>query len=268
MSMLDTNFKVDFTKLRMLALPSGRTQTWQQDEIATLMSAGTLGGKLVERFSARVIYHRDHFVTLLHCMGLLTIAGQSRGELTSRVPNLVSASIHWESIAIMLNELEGTTVDSRMLVTAVQDMAYDGNLETMISLMKEGVLAKLSRRDHRRYDERYIKLIFLAYLSLSPVYIPLSEVEHRFGYSDLFLGLDGRFSDAKYTWKLEFKHLKEGEAGPEEIEKAHVAAKTQLEAYLKDSGVVKLVKGDRVLRAASIVSVGREDLHFWLEAEV
>ena len=52
-----------------------------------------------------------------------------------------------------------------------------------------------------------------------------------------------------------------------QVEAAHVEAKMQLEKYLHDAGVVKLVKRDRTLRAASIVSIGREDLRFWLEAE-
>jgi hypothetical protein len=268
--MLDINVKVDYAKLRMLALPPGGVQEWQLHALQTLLTEGTLEGTLVERFSARALYGEAHFITLLYCMGLLTIAGTSRGQLSFRVPNLVTARMHWEELTHLYRQLADATVDAGTIQRAVGAMAYDGELGPFLELLREGVLEKLSRRDLRLFDERGVKLVLLAYLSLSPIYIPVSEVEVRQGFTDLLLGLDGRYPDAKYGWLLELKYLK-SKARPAEIEKAHQAAAKQLHAYGSDEGVVKVLRGTgahRRVLAASIVVVGMRQCSWRLEPVV
>ena len=265
--MLDINVKVDYSKLRLLATPPGGVQDWQLQRLETLLSTGQLSGTLTERFSARALYDERHFITLLHCMGLLTIEGQFEGQLTFRIPNLVSAHMHWEELTRMFRQLADAAVSTIEVQQAVAAMAYRGELGPFIELLQAGVLEKLSRRDLRLFDERGVKLVLLSYLSLSPIFIPISEMELRQGFSDLFLGLDRRFPDAKFAWMIELKYLKSG-ASTAQIDAARKDALEQLEAYLADSSILRLVKGDRLLRAATLVVVGMKECHWRLEREV
>jgi len=270
--MMDINVKVDYSKLRMIASPPGGVQTWQLERLETLMSEGQLTGTLVERFSARGLYDEGHFITLLQCMGLLTIDGYARGQLTFRIPNLVSARMHWEELTRMFRQLADAVVNTADVQRAVAAMAYEGELGPFVEVVQAGVLEKLSRRDLRLFDERGVKVVLLSYLSLSPIYIPVSELEHREGFSDLFLGLDGRFPDAKYTWLLELKYLKAG-AKAAKVEVARKEALEQLDRYLSDETVLRLLRGGvgpsaRVLRAATLVVVGMKECHWKLEREV
>jgi len=275
--MLDINVKVDYSKLRMIATPPGGGQEWQLERLETLMSEGRISGNLVERFSARALYDDRHFITLLHCMGLLTIEGYARGELSFRIPNLVSARLHWEELTRMFRQLADVAVNTVDVQRAVAAMAYDGELGPFIDVLQSGVLEKLSRRDGvgvagDLFDERGGKLVLLPYLSLSPIFIPIRELEVKQGFSDLFLGLDKRFPDARYAWMIELKYLNPP-AGPlgadgARVEAARKEAQAQLEGYVQDERVLKLVKGERQLRCATLVVVGMKECHWRLEREV
>ncbi len=53
-----------------------------------------------------------------------------------------------------------------------------------------------------------------------------------------------------------------------QIDAARQEALEQLEGYLADSSILALVKGDRLLRAATLVVVGMKVCHWRLEREV
>jgi len=175
--------------------------------------------------------------------------------------------MHWEELTRMFHQLADAAVNTLDVQKAVAAMAYRGELGPFIELLQAGVLEKLSRRDLRLFDERGVKLVLLSYLSLSPIYIPISELELRQGFSDLFLGLDRRFPDARYAWMIELKYLKAG-ATDVQVETARMEALGQLERYLADSSILHLVKGDRILRAATLVVVAMKECHWRLEREV
>ncbi len=199
-------------------------------------------------------------------MGLVTIEGYIEGQLTFRIPNHVIRMLHCEELAVILRSRGGAAVDTWQLQNAVSKMAYHGDLEPFFGLVQRNVLEVLSNRDLIRFDEKAVKVILLTYLSLSPIYRPISELELSQGYADLFLALDRRYPDAKYAFLLELKSLKAG-ASPEEVETKRLEAVGQLERYLADPRVLELVKGYRTLRAVSVVVVGGRELLWKIELE-
>jgi PD-(D/E)XK nuclease superfamily len=105
-----------------------------------------------------------------------------------------------------------------------------------------------------------VKLMMLAFLSLSRVFHVLSEAELAQGYCDLFLAPSGQVPDARYAWVLELKYLP-ATARRKDIEAAFAQAGAQLGRYMSDSGLLSIVSQGKEMRAGTLVFVsGREVL--------
>jgi len=257
---LDINVRVDYSKLRFVASPPGGVQSWHEEHVSALLTEGRLVGNLLDRFGIETLYDRKYFVSLLFFMGLITIEGPMEGQLSFRIPNTVIRTLHWEALASMLRERSAIQVDSELLSHAVSRMAYRGELDPFCDLLLHDVLKRLSNRDLRYFSEKGVKLIWMTYLSMSPIFRPISELEFQQGYGDIFLGLDRRFPDAKYTWLIELKYVKSG-AKSETVKRAREDAAAQLERYLADPVLLPLLKGDRVLKAAIVIVQGARAVH-------
>jgi hypothetical protein len=257
---LDNNVRVDFTKLRHVASPPGGVQAWHEDYVTALLTEGRLLGNVIDRFGLDTLYDRQYFISLLYFMGLITLEGPREGQLSFRIPNTVVRTLHWEALATMLREKAAVVVDTGLLQTAASRMAYRGELAPFCDLLLDEVLKRLSKRDLRYFNEKGVKLIWMTYLSMSPIFRPVSEAELQQGYGDIFLGLDRRFPDAKYTWLIELKYVKAG-AKRETIAAAQAEAAAQIDRYLADPVLLPLLKGDRALKAATVVVQGARAIH-------
>lgn len=257
---LDVNVRVDYTKLRMVATPPGGIQPWHEDIVGTLLRDGRITESLVNRFGLETLYDRRYFVSLLYFMGLVTIEGSFEGETAFRIPNGVIKSLHWEALAAMFQEKSSVVVDSSLLRHAVSRMAYRGELDPLCDLIHTEVIKKLSNRDLRYFSEQGVKLIWMTYLSMSPIFRPISEAELNQGYADIFLGLDRRFPDAKYAWLIELKYVKSG-ATAATVAEVRAEALAQIDHYLADPVLLPTLQGDRALKAAIIIVQGARAVH-------
>jgi hypothetical protein len=266
-NMLDDNVRTDYTKLRAISSPPGGSQDWHLSFISDLLTRGEVVGELAERFSRRTMYNQSHLVSLLYHMGMLTIGGVVLNQYRFTVPNAVIRLMHWEELGLLFEQQSGAVIDISAMERAVIGLAIHGELETFLELIRDEVLEKLSNRDLIRFDEKHLKLILLTYLTFSPIYRPLSEVEFNHGYADLFLALDHRYPDAQVSWLLELKHLKAG-ASEEAVAKARQEARAQIDTYLTDPGTLQALMGDRAIHAATVLLVGSTDLRWWVEKKV
>lgn len=89
-------------------------------------------------------------------------------------------------------------------------MALGGDLGPFLELVFTRVVRKLSNRDLIRFDEKTMKVVLLAYLSLSEVFFAWSEVELGFGYSDLVLIPSRSQPAAQVGFVIELKYMKSG----------------------------------------------------------
>jgi hypothetical protein len=261
--LLDKNVRTDYGKLRQLtAPPSGALETWHQEILETLVTEGSIATSLVDSFGVRHLYEPAHLISLLFYMGLLTIDRVEEGLLRLMVPNLVMRRMHWEELTRLLREHSGVLVDVGHLAQAVSRMAYHGELAPFLDLLKERVLTVLSNRDLMQFDEKHLKMLLLSYLSLSPIYRPLSEKEIAQGYGDLLLALDRRFPDARYAYLLELKYLRTG-ATEEELAQKRTEGEAQLARYLRDESLLPALLGERTIIPAVIVFRGAREYHLY-----
>jgi hypothetical protein len=140
-------------------------------------------------------------------------------------------------------------------------MAMEGDIAPFLDLFHTRVVKALGLKDLRRFDEKALKLMMLAFISLSRIFYPLSEKEMAQGYCDLFLGVSPIYPGAKCAWLLELKYLPAG-AKRAQIEKAFAQAAEQVARYAGDDRLVPLLTRGQVLKAGSLVFVGAKQVLF------
>src|SRR5262249_8305940 len=140
-------------------------------------------------------------------------------------------------------------------------MGIEGSIQPFLDLFQEQVIRRISVKDTRRFDEKALKLMLLAFIAQSRMFFPLSEKEFSQGYCDLFLGASRSVPAARYSWLLEFKYL-QANAKPARIEAAFAEAEEQVERYASDQALLPLLLGNRELKAGMIVFVGVKKVLF------
>ncbi|MDR1632994.1 MAG: PD-(D/E)XK nuclease domain-containing protein, partial [Dysgonamonadaceae bacterium] len=131
-------------------------------------------------------------------------------------------------------------------------LALDGNLEQFIAYVSENAFSKLSDYDLRRFDEKYIQILLLAYLFMSKVYVPMSEYEAVPGRTDIYLQRSPLLPQIKYEWALELKYCKT-DASEAEIVSQQEKGRAQVEQYIASHRL----GGRPDLKAAVIVFIGK-----------
>ena len=115
-------------------------------------------------------------------MGLLTIDRQEKTRLILKIPNYVIKTVFWEYILTKLKVEHKIRIDLEEIRLAIEEMAYEGRIEPYVKYISKNVLNTLSNRDLIKFDEKYIKLILIVYISDSNAYRIHSEREIEEGY--------------------------------------------------------------------------------------
>ena len=94
------------------------------------------------------------------------------------------------------------------------------------------MLGRLSNRDAIRFDEKYVKLVFLTYLMMNRAYLVKSEYEVEEGYIDI--AMFKRMAEVKFEAIIEVKFIKATDVsgGTDSLRAQKLAeAKAQLAKY-------------------------------------
>jgi hypothetical protein len=259
--MLDVNVKTDYGRLQRIASLSGAVGTQTRDLLETILTEESITSQLVERFGARTMQRPEQLVSLFYYMGMLTFAEQASDARVPRltIPNRVIRTLQWEYLAIALQEQQGLSFDTRRMDIAVDAMAVAGDIQPLIDLFRDEVVARIGVKDQRQINEGTLKLMLLAYLSNSRIYHILSEKEFARGYCDLFLALTEIAGNLRYAWMLEVKYLKTS-AKQADIERAFAEAAAQLERYSSDEALLQALTRGKEHKAGTIVFVGARDV--------
>jgi hypothetical protein len=222
-NMLDLNVRTDYRRLQHIGTLAGAARAERRALLETIATEGVIESPLVEQFGWVGLSGQAHFVSLLYYLGLLTLAPPSPEALPTgyrlEIPNRVIRELIWEHLAALFQEEGHIAIDTRELDAALSAMAVEGDIAPFLDLFHTRVLSALGVKDLRRFDEKAIKLMMLAFISLSRLFYPLSEKEMAQGYCDLFLGVSPLHPVAKFAWLLELKYLPAG-AKPAAIEHA------------------------------------------------
>jgi hypothetical protein len=249
---IDENIKTDYSRLRNLIHSENNRKTL----IKIIDEGGVAVPKILKQFSVDQMNNSLYFISLLFYMGLLTVRERQSTKLFLQIPNYSIKTLYWEYLAEMIQDSSSEIrIDADALDDAIDAMAMEGDLNRFIAYISENAFSRLSDHDLQRFDEKYIKILLLAYLFMDKKYVSMSEYETVPGRADIFLQRNPNpvYSQARYEWLLELKYCK-ASATETEIAAKRDEALTQINKYIH----AYRTKDRPDLKAAIIVFVGKD----------
>jgi len=246
-NIIDPNLKTDYGRLKRLV----QTEK-NRDTLIQIAKEGNIVSKIIEKFSMDMMFNDDYFISLLFYMGLITIKEPYLARVRLGIPNYSIETVYWEYIRRLTEESSPQmTVDTHLLNEAIEAMAMEGDVHRYIDYVSQNAFSKLSDKDLKHFDEKYIKVMLLSYLFMSEIYVAMSEYETGMGYTDVFLQRHPQLPQVKYEWVLEFKYLKTDEE--HHLPKAQKEAADQLQRYIN----AYRLQGRPDLKTAIVVFIGK-----------
>ena len=254
--LLDINVRTDYGRIqRLFFTPEGEVRETVVEDLLAVIVDGSIAARLQSSFPLDRAYEGSYFVSLLYYMGLLTLQ-ENDGWFRLGIPNYAIRTLYWETIARLLQDLHHLDLPTTRVDAAIETMARLGDIEPFLALAFTRVLRKLSNRDLIRLDEKTMKVLLLAYLSLSELFVVWSEMELSFGYSDLVLIPNRSQPAAQVGFVIELKYLKSG-ATEAEVTARLDEADAQLRRYLADPRLAAIAP-PRGWKAVSVAFVATE----------
>ena len=243
-NLVDINIRTDYSKLKYLVYThrklNGNFNTLQKllgdDDVTTL--------QIKDSFSAFEMKKEDNFISLLYYLGLITIDKFYRGKYYFKIPNQTIRIIMAEYIQQALKEEEIFKIDLNAFQNTIQEFAYDGSLNIFKFLSNE--IEKNSKVRDYIDGENFIKGFLIAYLSLSPFYAVLTEVERNKGFVDILLRKAPNIEDNIAEGIIELKYIPRSKFTQTLLEQKIADAKEQLEQYqvqAHEIGVIVVFSG-------------------------
>ncbi|MDR1924537.1 MAG: ATP-binding protein [Planctomycetaceae bacterium] len=245
-NLIDPNLGTDYSRLKRL-VKSKRNR----DDLIQIAKDGGIDSQLLPKFSIDRLDDDQYFVSLLFYMGLLTIRASDKKGFHLVVPNFSIQTVYWDYIRELLRS-EFPTIDIRALENAIYGIARNADIESFIRYVSVNILSKLSDYDTQNFDEKYIKLMLMAYLRMSDVYTPMSEYEAVPGRVDLFLQSNIGYPDYKHEWILELKYCK-AKTSKREVAQKRKDGLEKLNQYLQSDRL----KNRPNLHSALIIFTGK-----------
>ncbi len=243
-NLVDINIRTDYSKLKYLVYThrklNGNFNTLQKllgdDEVTTL--------QIKDSFSAFEMKKEDNFISLLYYLGLITIDKFYKGEYYFKIPNQTIRIIMAEYIQQALKEEEIFKIDLNAFQKTVQRFAYHNSLDIFKFLSNE--IEKNSKVRDYIEGENFIKGFLIAYLSLSPFYAVLTEVERNKGFVDILLRKAPNIEDDIAEGVIELKYIPRSKFTQKLLNQKIADAKEQLEQYKvqpNEMGVIVVFNG-------------------------
>jgi len=252
-SLIDVNIASDYSKIANIFSLKQDTET--DETIKQIIANGETTASLTEQFSFQKDFTDDDLVSLLYYNGLLTIKGMDYGRIIFTIPNYVIRELYWKFFAQRLEKEAGITVNSSQLQSAMKQMAIEGKIDLYMDIINN-TMKQLSNRDLMNFDEKYIKMLFVAFSTLSPIYLKKSEYEVGKKYPDLIF-LSTPMVPVVNQMLFEFKYLKVSES--HRLEETFAEATAQVQKYLE----IEEIKQIKNLHSYVVVFVG--EVGHWTE---
>ncbi|MGL5354765.1 MAG: AAA family ATPase [Clostridium sp.] len=248
---IDKNIASDYGKLgNMFEL---KNKTSNMKVLDDILKGEEIISVITSQFSLEKDFDEDDFKSLLFYLGMLTIEREDLGDVVLKVPNNVIKELYFDFFGKKLSEEIDFEINTAQIRTSIKNIAQKGENEQLIEIV-EKTLNKLSNRDYIKFDEKYVKLIFLTYCFLSKLYLVKSEYEVEDGYIDIALLKQSNISPTYFAiFELKYITKREYEAKGEAIvQKRLEEAIVQLQKYNKSDELSKISN----LKKWAIVFVG------------
>ncbi len=248
--MLDPNIAPDYGKVKKIfeiQNPQGNYEVLEK----LIAHANNIQTELIVQFSFEKPFDETAFISFLYYLGYLTLAGGDIAQgAVFKIPNYVIKKLYWEYFAYLIQERN--TLATNPISEQLRAMSIDGNIYPFMNYLQE-VLRTLSNRDFRQFDEKYIKMLIIAFALQSQIYYIRSEAENRAGYTDIEFITPPQNPNVLHEYIFEVKYLKKEQASL--LESKQKEAKAQIHKYLQSDD---FLRKRQKLHAYSIVVVKDE----------
>ena len=238
-SMVETNIRIDYDKLRML-IRHDKEFAHDASIIQQLVTQGFVIGTLNENFPAERINDPDNFLSLLFYFGMVTIDGTYKGETKFIIPNEVVRDQMYTYLldTYKENDLEYDRYSKGKLESK---LAYDGQFKPYFEYIADCLKKYSSQRDKQK-GEAFVHGFTLAMTSQNKFYRPISELDNDGGYADIFLSpLCDIYKDMVDSYIIELKYSK-SQTTDEQVKKLFEEASAQISRYADSDMVREAVK--------------------------
>ena len=238
-SMVETNIRIDYDKLRML-IRHDKDFAHDASIIQQLVTQGFVIGTLNENFPAERINDPDNFLSLLFYFGMVTIDGTYDGETKFIIPNEV---VRDQMYTYLLDTYkENDLVYDRYSKGKLESkLAYDGQFKPYFEYIADCLKKYSSQRDKQK-GEAFVHGFTLAMTSQNKFYRPISELDNDGGYADIFLSpLCDIYKDMVDSYIIELKYSK-SQTTDEQVKKLFEEASAQISRYADSDMVREAVK--------------------------
>ena len=238
-SMVETNIRIDYDKLRML-IRHDKEFAHDASIIQQLVTQGFVIGTLNENFPAERINDPDNFLSLLFYFGMVTIDGTYKGETKFIIPNEV---VRDQMYTYLLDTYkENDLVYDRYSKGKLESkLAYDGQFKPYFEYIADCLKKYSSQRDKQK-GEAFVHGFILAMTSQNKFYRPISELDNDGGYADIFLSpLCDIYKDMVDSYIIELKYSK-SQTTDEQVKKLFEEASAQISRYADSDMVREAVK--------------------------
>ena len=168
---------------------------------------------------------------MLFNMGMLTIKGF---DMTTQfeMPNKIIENIYLQYLSGLVQRQSDYILDVAKQQEAIIEVGRKGEINTLTALVSE-FLMHISNRNKIKFDEKYIKLVYMMILAYSNQFNVYDEFPALQGYNDLFIQKAPN-STSRYEVLIELKYIKKGDTTDAKIEKELGSGIDQIEKYMKD----------------------------------
>ena len=251
--MLDPNTKTNYNKIKLL-IDLDRIDGDRKGVIRTIAEQGYIYTNLEDSFSAEQMARPEIFPSLLYYYGMLTIGGTRGNRVKLAIPNNNVRVQYYNYIREIYQE--ENSLDILQLYQIIHDAAYIGEWQPLIEYLTSHYKQDSSIRDTIQ-GEKHIQGYFLAYLSMSRLFITLPEEEGGKGYCDFLLfGDEKRYPGVKHSYIIELKYLKTTATETEAVQQWEEAI-MQLRKYASDETKLRLC-GNTTLHLIAVQMKGQE----------
>jgi hypothetical protein len=242
---IDDNLRTDYGRLQRLTQNEENRET-----LLKIIKDDGIETEIASKFSIDYLYTGKYFVSLLFYMGILTIEKSTLGKMRLCIPNYSIKTVYWEYIMESVQINANFVINTVELDRSIAALALDGQAKPFVDYVTRNIFNKLSNRDLRQFDEKYIKIMLLSCLFQSRVYIPVSEPETSNGYVDLYLRRSPLVPEVKYEWIFELKYFKASE-------KSLAVHRRDAQNQLLNYSGSHILKDQKDLKRAVILFIGK-----------
>ena len=258
-NLIDTNVRIDYTKLRHLLLVNQRASAEARrlngnfDLLRHLIGEGEAEADINLSFPLEELDEPENFLSLLYYFGLLSIRGVSGGATRLGIPNQTVWRLMYGYLRGAYRDVGVFSVSHHHFSRLVRGMAYKGEWRPAVEYIAAAIAEQTGIRDYID-GEKVVQAFLAAHFSVVGQFLIHSERELNKGYADLHLEpFVAQYPDIACGYLIEVKYLKRSERVDESVVAETMrGAREQLAGYLADEGLRRRAPSVRYIGLAVV----------------